>query len=49
MECSTNSIFSSCPITFPTISSCLRRVNYYGDKWQEKEILKDLRWLAGEK
>ena len=25
------------------------RVNYYGDKWQEKEVLKDLRRLAGEK
>ena len=27
----------------------LRRVDYYGDKWQEKEVLKDLRRLAGEK
>ena len=27
----------------------LRRVDYYGDKWLEKEILKDLRRLAGEK
>jgi protein SCO1/2 len=26
-----------------------RRVNYYGDKWQEKEVLTDLRRLAGEK
>ena len=26
-----------------------RRVDYYGDKWQEKEVLKDLRRLAGEK
>jgi protein SCO1/2 len=24
-----------------------RRVDYYGDKWQEKEVLKDLRRLAG--
>ena len=22
-----------------------RRVDYYGDKWREKEILKDLEWL----
>ncbi len=27
----------------------LRRVDYYGDKWQEKEVLKDFRRLAGEK
>ena len=27
----------------------LRRVDYYGDKWLEKEVLKDLRRLAGEK
>jgi protein SCO1 len=27
----------------------LRRVDYYGDKWQEKEVLKDLSRLAGEK
>ena len=26
-----------------------RRVDYYGDKWREKEVLKDLRRLAGEK
>jgi len=26
----------------------LRRVDYYGDKWLEKEVLKDLRRLAGE-
>jgi protein SCO1 len=26
-----------------------RRVDYYGDKWQEKEILKDIEWLANEK
>ncbi len=26
-----------------------RRVDYYGDKWLEKEVLKDLRRLAGEK
>lgn len=26
-----------------------RRVDYYGDKWQEKEVLKDLRRLVGEK
>ena len=23
-----------------------RRVDYYGDKWQEKEVLKDIEWLA---
>ena len=27
----------------------LRRVDYYGDKWLEKEVLKDLRRLASEK
>jgi len=27
----------------------LRRVDYYGDKWLEKEVLKDLRRLAGER
>ena len=27
----------------------LRRVDYYGDKWLEKEVLKDLRRLAGGK
>jgi len=26
-----------------------RRVDYFGDKWLEKEVLKDLRRLAGEK
>jgi protein SCO1/2 len=26
-----------------------RRVEYYGDKWQEKEVLKDMRWLAARK
>jgi len=26
-----------------------RRVDYYGDKWEEKEILKDMRRLAGQK
>jgi protein SCO1 len=26
-----------------------RRVDYYGDKWLEKEVLKDLRRLGGEK
>jgi len=26
-----------------------RRVDYYSDKWQEKEVLKDLRRLAVEK
>jgi protein SCO1/2 len=26
-----------------------RRVDYYGDKWREKDVLKDLRRLAGEK
>src|SRR5512135_952957 len=23
-----------------------RRVDYYGDKWQDKEVLKDIEWLA---
>jgi protein SCO1 len=23
-----------------------RRVDYYGDKWQEKEVLKDIEWLG---
>jgi protein SCO1 len=23
-----------------------RRIDYYGDKWQEKEVLKDIAWLA---
>ena len=23
-----------------------RRVDYYGDKWQDKEVLKDIQWLA---
>jgi protein SCO1/2 len=26
-----------------------RRVDYYGDKWQEKEVLKDIDWLRTEK
>ena len=26
-----------------------RRVDYYGDKWQEKEILKDVQWLRAQK
>lgn len=26
-----------------------RRVDYYGDKWREKEVLKDLQWLRGQK
>jgi protein SCO1/2 len=26
-----------------------RRVDYYGDKWQEKEILKDIQWLRSQK
>ncbi|MGH7854863.1 MAG: SCO family protein [Candidatus Binatia bacterium] len=26
-----------------------RRVDYYGDKWQEKEILKDIQWLRAHK
>lgn len=26
-----------------------RRVDYYGDKWQIKEVLKDMQWLDGEK
>ena len=26
-----------------------RRVDYYGDKWRNKEVLKDIEWLASEK
>jgi protein SCO1 len=26
-----------------------RRIDYYGDKWQDKEVLKDIEWLASEK
>jgi protein SCO1/2 len=26
-----------------------RRVEYYGDKWQDREVLKDLEWLASRK
>lgn len=26
-----------------------RRVDYYGDKWRDKEVLKDLQWLATQK
>jgi protein SCO1/2 len=26
-----------------------RRVDYYGDKWREKEVLKDIEWLRGQK
>jgi protein SCO1/2 len=26
-----------------------RRVDYYGDKWREKEVLRDIEWLATEK
>lgn len=26
-----------------------RRVDYYGDKWQEKEVLKDIQWLRSQK
>jgi protein SCO1/2 len=26
-----------------------RRVDYYGDKWQDKEILKDIQWLRAQK
>lgn len=26
-----------------------RRVDYYGDKWQDKEVLKDIQWLASRK
>ena len=26
-----------------------RRVDYYGDKWQDKEVLKDIEWLASQK
>jgi protein SCO1/2 len=26
-----------------------RRIDYYGDKWQEKEVLKDIEWLASVK
>jgi protein SCO1 len=27
----------------------IRRVDYYGDKWREKEVLKDIEWLASVK
>ena len=46
---------AECPLFFPTNLTTLidgqglRRVDYYGDKWLEKEVLKDLRRLAGEK
>lgn len=26
-----------------------RRVDYYGDKWQEKEVLRDIEWLRAQK
>lgn len=26
-----------------------RRINYYGEKWQEKDVLKDIRWLRSVK
>lgn len=26
-----------------------RRVDYYGDKWQEREVLKDIAWLRAQK
>jgi protein SCO1/2 len=26
-----------------------RRVDYYGDKWREREVLKDIEWLRGQK
>ena len=26
-----------------------RRVNYYGDKWLDKEVLKDIQWLSSQK
>ena len=26
-----------------------RRVDYYGDKWLEKEVLKDIQWLSSQK
>ena len=26
-----------------------RRVDYYGDKWQDNEVLKDLKWLRSQK
>ena len=26
-----------------------RRVDYYGDKWQDQEVLKDIEWLASHK
>jgi protein SCO1 len=26
-----------------------RRIDYYGDKWQDKEVLKDIEWLAARK
>ena len=27
----------------------MRRVDYYGDKWLVKEVLKDIKWLESEK
>jgi protein SCO1/2 len=27
----------------------LRRVDYYGDKWLDKEVLKDIQWLGAQK
>ena len=26
-----------------------RRVDYFGDKWQDKEVLKDIQWLRTQK
>ena len=26
-----------------------RRIDYYGDKWQEKEVLKDIEWLRAQR
>jgi protein SCO1/2 len=26
----------------------IRRVDYYGDRWQEKEVLKDIHWLGSQ-
>ena len=26
-----------------------RRIDYYGDRWQDKEVLKDIEWLASER
>jgi hypothetical protein len=26
-----------------------RRVDYYGDKWQDNEVLRDIQWLRSQK